>query len=152
MNFRPELADKVMAGEKTVTRRVVSDNRWSPWYVDQCSLKVGRDYAVCPGRGKNAIGRVRIKDVRREPLGHLSDEEARREGFATAADFEAAFRAINGIYADNLLVWRVEFEVMGCICDVRGPDYDDVTVDPACMYHGDAGTMVARLPRQVARV
>jgi hypothetical protein len=57
MNFRPELAEKVMAGEKTVTRRLVSDNPRSPWYVGGCSLNVGQDYAVCPGRGKDAIRR-----------------------------------------------------------------------------------------------
>ena len=44
---------------KTVTRRLVSDNPRSPWFEGGCSLKAGRDYAVCPGRGKNAIGRVR---------------------------------------------------------------------------------------------
>ena len=37
MNFRPELAEKVMAGEKTVTRRVASENPRSPWYVGGCS-------------------------------------------------------------------------------------------------------------------
>ncbi len=24
-----------------------------------------------------------------------------------------------------------------CTCDVRGPEYDDVTFDPACLYHGN---------------
>jgi len=38
--FRPDPAAKVMAGEKTVTRRLVSVNPRSP---------------CCPGRGKHAI-------------------------------------------------------------------------------------------------
>jgi hypothetical protein len=59
VNFRPELAEKVMRGEKTVTRRIASTNPRSPWYSDRCGLKTGRDYAVCPGRGKHALGRVR---------------------------------------------------------------------------------------------
>lgn len=32
MNFKPELAAKVMSGEKTVTRRLVSENPRSPWW------------------------------------------------------------------------------------------------------------------------
>lgn len=111
MNFRPELASAVMGGGKTVTRRLCVDNPRSPWFVWGCGIKVGRDYAVCPGRGKSAIGRVRVTDVRREPLGHLDDDEARREGFCSAAAFEEAFAAINGKYDAGLQVWRIAFEV-----------------------------------------
>ena len=112
MNFRAELAEKVMAGEKTVTRRLVSDNLRSPWYRGACSLKVGMDYAVCPGRGKNAIGRVRVTRVSQEPL-HLvlNPGEPEREGFPSAEAFLGAWKAINGDWDDMATVWRVEFEV-----------------------------------------
>jgi len=113
MHFRPELAAKVMAGEKVVTRRLVSDNPASPWFSMRCTLRPGRDYAVCPGRGKAQIGRVRVLAVRREWLGRLSDAEASREGFPDAQAFEAAFAAINGgDYDPGELVWRVEFEAV----------------------------------------
>lgn len=112
MNFRPELAEKVMAGAKTVTRRLTSDNPNSPWWRYGCGLKVGGDYAVCPGRGKNAIGRVLVRDVQLDLLGYLDDDEARREGFADAAEFVEAFRAINGKYNALAPVWRIEFEVV----------------------------------------
>lgn len=108
--FRPHLADKVMAGEKTVTRRLCSDNPRSPWWREACRLKVGKDYAVQPGRGKVAIGRAVVAGVRREPLGHLDDAEAQREGFASAAEFQAAFAAINGSYDPSVEVWRVELQ------------------------------------------
>lgn len=111
MNFQPELAEKVMRGEKTVTRRLASDNPRSPWWRGGCSLVVGRDYAVCPGRGKHAIGRVVVTSVLRMRLGHLPESEARREGFASAAEFEAAFAEINGFYDPDAVVWRVGFEV-----------------------------------------
>jgi hypothetical protein len=111
MNFQPELAEKVMRGEKTVTRRLASDNPRSPWYWDGCSLQVGRDYAVCPGRGKRAIGRVRIIGVERVSLGYLSDLEARAEGFPDEAAFREAFSAINNGYYHDDDIWRVEFEV-----------------------------------------
>lgn len=111
MNFRPELAAKVMAGEKTVTRRLVSDNPRSPWWTKGCSLKPGRSYAVCPGRGKNAIGRVTVTDVRMEMLGHVTESEAHKEGFASIADFMDAFRSINGRLENGWsYVWRVEFK------------------------------------------
>jgi hypothetical protein len=63
---------------------------------------------VCPGRGKHAIGRVRIVSVRRQPL-HLvlNHGEAHREGFDNAGAFREAWKAINGAWDDMALVWRV---------------------------------------------
>lgn len=112
MNFKPELADQVMDGRKTVTRRLTSENPRSPWWRKRCSLKVNHTYAVCPGRGKNQIGRVRIVSVRRQPL-HLAllPGEAEKEGFADEQQFITAWKAINGGWDDMALVWRVEFEV-----------------------------------------
>lgn len=111
MNFRPELAAKVMAGEKTVTRRLMSDNPRSPWSRNGCRLREGRTYAVCPGRGKNAIGRVRVLDVVGMPLSHVDQLEATLEGFGSIAEFEAAFTGINGSYDPSAWVWRIKFEV-----------------------------------------
>jgi hypothetical protein len=111
MNFRPELAEKVMAGEKTVTRRLVSENPRSPWWREGCSLKVGQDYAVCPGRGKVAIGRVRVTSILTGPLDWLTVAEAANEGFATVAAFEEAWRAINGGYDPQALVHRITMVV-----------------------------------------
>jgi hypothetical protein len=110
VNFQPELAAAVMAGSKTVTRRLVSDNPRSPWWRERCSLRVGRTYAVCPGRGKAAIGRVWITGATRMRLGCLSEAEARREGFEDAAGFAEAWALINGGYDAHDVVWRVAFE------------------------------------------
>jgi hypothetical protein len=111
MIFRPELAEKVMTGEKTVTRRLASENPRSPWWRDRCAFKVGQSFAVCPGRGRNAVCRAVVTAVRLEEIGVLSEAEARAEGFASAREFEEAFEAINGAYSEVDLVWRVEFEV-----------------------------------------
>lgn len=107
VTFRPALAAAVMAGTKTVTRRVVSDNPRSPWYRGACALVVGRDYAVQPGRGVPAIGRAVVTSVDRQRLGYLSDAEARAEGFADAAAFEETFAALHGTYDPDVKVWRV---------------------------------------------
>jgi hypothetical protein len=111
VNFRPELAAAVMDGRKIVTRRLLNGNPRSPWGPD-CRLRPGRDYAVCPGRGKDAIGRVRIVSVRLEQLNILGAYEAEREGFASVWEFEAAWESIHGTYDPALWVWRVEFEVV----------------------------------------
>lgn len=112
MNFRPELAEKVMAGEKTVTRRLVSDNPRSPWSAKGCRFSVGQSVAVCPGRGKHAIGRVVVTAVHIEKIGNITEDEARREGFASIAEFMDAWRAINGPLSNGWdTVWRVEFAV-----------------------------------------
>jgi hypothetical protein len=112
MNFRPELASAVRGGGKTVTRRLVSDNPRSPWWRERCGLRVDHSYAVCPGRGKDSIGRVVVTDVRREQLGRLDVDEAKREGFFTVEAFEEAFTGINGKYDPAALVWRVEFRAL----------------------------------------
>ena len=116
MIFQPELARLVMAGEKTVTRRVAVDNPRSPWWRERCGLVVGRDYAVCPGRGKPQVGRVRIVDTWLSPLGQImrfGAREAQREGFATAFEFATVWEHINGVYDPATLVWRIEMEVDG---------------------------------------
>lgn len=111
MNFRPDLAAAVMAGTKTVTRRHMSPKPRSPWWVGGCALQVDRTYAVCPGRGKTAIGRVRVTAVDRVRLGYLSDAEARAEGFENEAAFRRAFAQINdGTYDPDDFVWRIAFE------------------------------------------
>jgi hypothetical protein len=116
MNFRPELADAVMTGRKTVTRRLTSSNPRSPWYEGGCSLVIGRDYAICPGRGKPAIGRAyvtalhleRVGDVFGETLGEQAgDAEALAEGFESGVAFKLAWLKINGSYDPGAQVWAI---------------------------------------------
>ncbi|EHN09606.1 hypothetical protein PAI11_35820 [Patulibacter medicamentivorans] len=108
MIFRPTLAAAVMAGEKTVTRRVANQRPRSPWYAGARSL-VGRRVAVQPGRGQHAIGTVEVIEHFLGGLGHLDAAEARAEGFASVAEFEATFAALNGTYDPHVLVWVVRF-------------------------------------------
>ncbi|MEJ7804020.1 MAG: ASCH domain-containing protein [Candidatus Limnocylindria bacterium] len=107
MNFRPELAAAVMAGRKTVTRRLLSANPRSPWFQDRCGYRVGQVVAVCPGRGQHRIGEAVVTSVDQMALGWLSDAEAHCEGFGTAAAFGEAWTAINGAYDPEAGVWRI---------------------------------------------
>ena len=81
MIFRPQLARAVIDGRKTQTRRPVKGDQ-------PCRYLVGHDYAVQPGYGKPAIGRVQILDVREERAGDISHYDARAEGFRTTDDFK----------------------------------------------------------------
>ncbi len=114
MNFRPDLAEAVMANpqRKTVTRRLVSDNPASPWWREQCGYRVGQEVAICPGRGKHAIGKARVTSVDRMPLGRLSGADARAEGFPHGPAFDIAWAEINGSYEPHTLVWRIGLEAI----------------------------------------
>lgn len=116
MNFRPELAAQVLAGAKTQTRRPTTMSPRSPWYEGGCSLTPGRTYAVCPGRGKPAVGRVRVTAVRREALGAITEDDARREGFESRAAFLDYWRAMHGDVDPAQPVWVVEFVALIAAC------------------------------------
>lgn len=113
MMFKPELAELVMQGRKTQTRRAMSDKPRSPWSRAGCSLKVGKDYAICPGRGVNSIGRVIVDAVDEVRLGMISSRDAHAEGFESVDAFVAAWKAINGAFDEDEFVWRIEFHLPG---------------------------------------
>jgi len=114
VNFQPELARLVLEGRKTVTRRLANGNPRSPWWRERCALAAGDSFAVCPGRGKRAVGRARVLSVARVSLGRLDEAEAAREGFGSPREFERAFTGINVRYDPRAIVWRIEFELLAC--------------------------------------
>lgn len=118
MIFRPDLAQLILEGRKTQTRRLVKDgdypytllrvvkavNRHGRliWKVNDgtvdwlsmagvgdndgsrgggCASYRQPTYAVQPGRGKAAIGRIRFTSIRSENLGDISDADIEAEGF-----------------------------------------------------------------------
>lgn len=109
MIFRPDLADKAVAGVKTETRREVSDNPKSPWWREACAYQVGADYAVQPGRSAPAIGRIVIDAVDKVRLGHITHTGAVAEGCADVRDFMHTWTKINGSWNPNADVWRLTF-------------------------------------------
>lgn len=99
--------EKVLTGEKTQTRRLVKPDQWiETVYYDapqmyvytggsqrRCvygtfhSVLYPKTYAVQPGRGQKAVGRIRITHIRREDVRNISEEDARAEGFTDIDDF-----------------------------------------------------------------
>lgn len=111
MNFTIPLALAVIEGRKTETRRQMSEKPLSPWYEGGCRLKVGELYAVCPGRGKHAVAKVKVLRVKEELLGGVTDLDARAEGFDSRRLFIAAWSAINRGVDESQHVWVVQFEL-----------------------------------------
>jgi hypothetical protein len=132
--FKQQMVEKILVGEKTVTRRPVRKERIQPFgrfgefaTVGRiCRYQVGRDYAVQPaiedgsgkGRGGKEVARIRVLEVDRfalEPCGYtlsLLVEEGRREGFKDWFAFRDYWRALYGNFDPTQLVDRIEFELI----------------------------------------
>jgi len=148
--------EKVLAGQKTQTRRIkkpgeeLFEREWSlfgngeyDWietYVlapnkahgEAIKWQVGRTYAVQPGRGKPAVGRIKITAIRKELLTEITEEDAKAEGMTSDywdrlpsyksrvdprylhcsayADLWDTIHKQGPYFEDDPLVWVLEFE------------------------------------------
>ena len=104
MQFGSKLMLKVLDGTKTMTRRKRK--------TMDCPYRVGRDYAVTPGRGQKAVGRVEILNTRWERLSDLTDEDAQQEGFDDVAAFFAYWKGLHGKVDKRDQVWVITFKAV----------------------------------------
>lgn len=113
MIFKPELAAKIVAGEKTATRRRLSENPRSPWFVDRCRYSVGQEFTVNPGRGVRRACSAAVTAVYKQRLGEMRPRDAELEGFEFLhggdGSFHEAWGGINGEVDPDEEVWVVEF-------------------------------------------
>jgi hypothetical protein len=119
--FKPEMVEKILAGEKTVTRRPVKleiDATWGQEPIRRAlpsRYVVGKDYAVQPGRGRPGVARIRILGVTRtalQPHESWRAEEAQREGFETWQAFVDYWLSLYRRIDLTQLVDRIEFELL----------------------------------------
>ena len=116
---------KVLSGQKTQTRRLARDNDrlWTAevedgtpdkvlWRGSRVKWRTGRSYAVQPGRGKHAVARIRLLDIRYQLLGHVTEAEARAEGFRSLDEFERTWTSIHGRLKIDQPVWVLEFRLL----------------------------------------
>ncbi len=66
MIFKPELVEKILAGEKTETRRKAKPDG-AQRYVP------GRTYAVQPGRTKKGVARIKVLSAEAEILKEITE-------------------------------------------------------------------------------
>jgi hypothetical protein len=116
---------QVLDGTKTQTRRTVKDGDATglKWLRERCGLglmvvRAGRvlwresaTYAVQQGRGKHAVGRLIVTEIRYcARAGDISEADAIAEGFASAEGFRAMYARINGAAALEKPCWCLTFE------------------------------------------
>lgn len=117
MIFRPELAAKIVKGQKTATRRAFNREKpRSPWWPESHSYPVGKIFTINPGRGVTGIAEAKVTGRRIEALSAVTPADARREGFPTRDGFVSTWRAINGDWDPDERVHVVEFELAGPDC------------------------------------
>lgn len=85
MIFQADTARLIVRGRKRVARLPVR------WGEGRCWVRPGRSYAVQPGVGRSAIGRIFVTDVERDRLGNISFDDARAEGFRTTNEFKLSW-------------------------------------------------------------
>ena len=129
MIFSPELAELVISGRKTVTRRPVKWDLVEPplgivptgphnriaeeGKAKDCRYRVGRFYAVQPGRGKKAVGHIWIESVEMQALSAaFHHAEARAEGFTSSAGFKKHWLKLYGAFDPDQPVWRIAFHLI----------------------------------------
>ena len=138
MIFKDKLCQKVLDGTKTQTRRLVKDGdlliRWPMPCVfrdtkgggNRLAWRENQTYAVQPGRGKHAVGRIGIAKIRREKLQDASDADLLYEGiefeYVGRDQIEVRQRAWRNLWnsihpkgnrwEDNPDVWVLEFELV----------------------------------------
>ena len=109
MIFSPDLVEKVLAGEKTVTRLTVK--RGSGPVLRPSQYKPRRTYAVQDPSRWREVTRIKIVSCYREVLKlPLSEAEARFEGFATPGDFSVRWVKLYGS-SYPVDVWRIVFRL-----------------------------------------
>lgn len=100
----------ILDGSKTVTRRPAKKDHAG--YLP-CRYRPGRTYAVQPGRGKATVARIRVTDVRMEPLsGVYSPGEAQAEGFASVEEFCDYWLRLHGDMNAETVIYRIAFELV----------------------------------------
>lgn len=108
LSFKPELMEKVLSGDKTVTRR-----KWPTNY------KPGQIVSIVPGMGRIACGKVEIVSVSKSNVIEGATE-AQAEGFDSGTEFVAYWKTIHGSVDRNMPTARIEFkliEITRTICE-----------------------------------
>lgn len=114
--FKEPLAAAIVKGQKTATRRRLSENPRSPWHFLAGRYPVGKVFAVNPGRGVTRVAECEVtgRDIRL--LGEVTTTDARREGFASVPEFREAWKSINGSDRSTERIHVIEFKLVGPIC------------------------------------
>jgi len=99
--FKRRLLELVLQRRKTQTRR-----------IHRRELSPGRVYPVTDQWFGRAAAYIRITRKWRQRLGDVTEPEAKAEGFNSLADFQEAWKSINGSWNPDLVVVAYEFDLV----------------------------------------
>jgi hypothetical protein len=105
----------ILDNKKTATRRLINpgeellDNPRRLEVNGRKKWQVGRSYAIQPGRRKKSVGRIEITDIKKEPLGQMTADDALAEGFSSLDEFQQTWIQMHGHYDPDLSVWVITF-------------------------------------------
>lgn len=105
MMFDKYCIEKILDGEKTVTRRLPKGKR---------PAVPGKIHKLKIDRTKKTYGSILIKDCYLGLIADIDEKEAKKEGFSSRKEYIDYFMDINDIdiLSDYDLVWVVEFELL----------------------------------------
>lgn len=114
MIFHPRMVELILSHKKTQTRR--------PTKGKSCRYRVGKTYAVQPGRTKKGVARIRVIEAALTRADAIDDDDARAEGFESRSAFLLYWTRLypnveRAREAWELPVWRIEFT----LCHVSEP-------------------------------
>lgn len=100
--FKRRLLELVLQRRKTQTRR-----------VHKRELTPRRIYPITDRWYRKPEGFIRVTRKFYQRLGDISETEAKAEGFNSLADFQKAWKSINGEWNPDQIVVAYEFELVG---------------------------------------
>jgi hypothetical protein len=127
MLFKPDLAEKVLTKEKTQTRRVqlpgdvairdddgqiIAVTRLDKIGRRRILYRVGKSYAICPGRGKKARGYATLGQIRDEQVKDISERDAIEEGVVIPEHKRGMVRLPHGGAPVARTSYRAEFSLL----------------------------------------
>lgn len=96
--------DKILSGEKTVTRRLRKDNR-RPAVPDHI-------HKIKTDRTKQTHGYIYIESCEKGFFGELTEYDALLEGFKSKEEYKDYFQRVNGSVDDDLPIWIITFKLI----------------------------------------
>jgi hypothetical protein len=132
--FKPHLVDLIKDLLKTQTRRPFKEgDRFSALLQgvlritgsgqERLQWKVGKRYALQPGRGKKGVGFIEVSEIRFEDARDISQADAVAEGFETPMDFLAVWCSFydQAVTLEKLDDGRWRLMLKSDTQDLRGP-------------------------------
>jgi len=101
--FTERNIELILQGKKTQTRRI-----WK-----RIKVKKGGIYKIKRHIfSKKHYGLIQVTDIRKEKLGNITEEDAKKEGYGSVAEFKKVWEEIYGRWNPEQEVYVIEFKLL----------------------------------------